>query len=415
MSTITCPHCNAENAADIKICHQCGMRLQSTEVIVCPNCQTENPAAWQQCVECGTNLHQTNVTGDRPAEPEATSQKIGNQPKSDHSAIEDELVSLEGWLGELPESSVTKQVSGEEGNELPLEKAEAGDELLDWLQDLEPTGDDKAIKDQVLGLESEDSSGALPDWVTELSPKQDDLSDVDELESLADWLAEPDEVARPEHEEPSQLHQTTPLTEYHEIDGIPKQLVSDELPDWLKQESLLGDHSFEEDEAKPPVTDPLPKDVFTPTEPLPLSEKDESEPSLSPPSGEESETHGAEVVAAAAIPTPSAEDEGDWYSKLADTDLESALDEMLGIEDETTKQLLDDDSLDFIDPSLATDDLAPTIGPKVEGEADLGSAEIPIWLQALKPEELSDQAGKEEPVESSGVFAGLSKCLCSSN
>ena len=52
---VTCPNCQASNAAGAKFCASCGTSLAPPGV-VCANCQAENPQGAKFCASCGTSL-----------------------------------------------------------------------------------------------------------------------------------------------------------------------------------------------------------------------------------------------------------------------------------------------------------------------------------------------------------------------
>jgi membrane protease subunit (stomatin/prohibitin family) len=52
---VTCPNCNAANAAGAKFCASCGTSLAPPSV-KCANCQADNPEGAKFCASCGTSL-----------------------------------------------------------------------------------------------------------------------------------------------------------------------------------------------------------------------------------------------------------------------------------------------------------------------------------------------------------------------
>ncbi len=256
--------------------------------------------------------------------------------------------------------------------------------LTDWLDELEDKPaqaaekiGDRASPAAAAPAEAESKSPGdsddLLDWLKDLEPARDEEGGAVAANVEGDDLPQTGE-----------LPITQPLHKYHEMDGIPDLLAHEALPEWL--------HSPVEVKPKPrPHSD---DDEFVPADDwLGMNESESQEEPTAPEESAAQEEQAA-----------------DWYADLADSDLEGALDAMLASTEDVAPAQSGDEWLDLVDelPIPAQKGAPKETALKRGDEADqINAAEIPGWLQTLRPEALGYDDSGREGVEGGGPLAGL--------
>lgn len=328
--------------------------------ITCPSCKADNPVDARICEDCGTSL-------------------LG------YDAIEDNHLAPD-----KPAASETEQ-------------------LLDWLKDLDPAGERSDQESSKSGdiSEVDTESDSLAGWLAELSSQKEDWGDVEDGEEITGWLDEAEDVNETQETEPPKLAQTSPLTDYHEIEGIPEQLASLDLPDWLKKEQPAAKRSFEEYESAPGSPELPPESQVRSSAALQPDRSEDLSPELSSSEPQDRSTPEEVLEIKDELPSDTHEEPADWYAELAITDVESALDELLDDRGEPAEGIPSDEWMDLVD-EISESEVEPVVKSSfLEETTDLADSDIPDWLESLKPEELVDPAAVDRPAETSGPLIGL--------
>ncbi len=328
--------------------------------ITCPHCKADNPADALVCEDCGTSLFSHDAINDNQLEPDE------------------------------PAANETEQ-------------------LLDWLKDLEPANErsEQASAKAADISEGETESDTLADWLAELSSQKEDWEDVEDREAITGWFDGTEDIYEERDSEPLKLDQTAPLSEYHEVEGIPEQLASSDLPDWLKQEQPFEESSFEEYESLPEEPELWTDDGVQPGTELQSVGGEVVPPEFSSSEPEDKSTSDEFPELKDKVPSENTEGPADWYSELAFTDVESALDELLDEQGKPAGDILSDQWMDLVDEIPESEDEPVAKSSFLEETTDLSDSEIPDWLESLKPEELVDPAAVDQPAEKSGPLIGL--------
>ncbi len=331
---------------------------------------------------------------------------------SDFESPAAEEADEEDWLADLSEgepetTGPSFSVVEEESQELEKEEEVEGD-LPDWLSDM-PSYDTKILSDldeeadetDDIFAELEDSglssAGALPDWLSDVAPAEEepeleeaaeepeddgypdwlsDLPDDDTFEEEdldsdgdTDWLAalaldEPWPETADEEEIVAQIDELeTPEPEptgpSQELKGVPKELVGSDIPDWMQEDM--------------------------------------------PPSGPALEDTGEEYPFGLGESEIPAGELPDWLQEMKPAELETPSEEP-GYQIDFSSVETQDEWQDILENMPA----APNVMP---GGAELSEGEIPAWLQALKPRDLSETEDEldeiDEPPETEGPLTGL--------
>jgi hypothetical protein len=359
----------------------------------------------------------------------------------DTAGLEDE--DLPDWLGEIghQEMAADAKTDGEEGpleemtlSQSPVEatptEAEeivetAQDELAELLRELAPRGtgvltpleeevEDDALAAEMdeLGADSTALAGEVPAWLAELSEEVEPTIFAQEVE-FEEKGAEPEDGI-PAEDEPDLIDLEPELPESL---GGTGELAADEVPEWLAALAMPDDWPQLADEeiiaeivSDEKGEDFLPETVTPgPEQPSPeLSgvPKELARPGLPEWMGDEpseptSEDEFSDDIAPLAVDEPP-----DWLQEL------SASEAQTEPVPDGDKQLIDAKETGAEWQALL-DGLPP---PEQEGAtakqplAELTEAEIPPWLQALRPREFEveiEEPSVNEPVETEGPLAGL--------
>jgi hypothetical protein len=460
MAENRCPMCGKPNTPDLEVCQYCGARLVPLISETPPQEQPATPPEDSTPEETFihpehgspdwlSDLRQEGSEEDLSAEYQASSDEeapdwlSGLRPdaeevpegeweaegESDLGADESDWLQRihpgeEGSVSQDAEEAKDEQRVGEDagspadfGAEEPFSEYE---KELDWL----------GAPEQEVGSENEPEE--LPDWLRQATPFEEEPEPEPAAEGeLPDWLAELSEEPSTGSESPAEwLTETTPDEEEPE----PEPAAEGELPDWLaesREEPSLETETPPEwlVEAAPSEEEPAPEPAAeseelsdwiselgeepSPETETPLEWREEvgqaqDEPSLEPATAEESQ----------AVPEWLSSEESESLKHLVE-DLEEGepqADEMAPLgsveEEDLTGILSEELSVDWLSPEPAGEER----GEGEESESDLAQAEIPSWLEAMRPIEdaapsIPVEEEDEERVEIAGPLAGLSGIL----
>ena len=323
-------------------------------------------------------------------------------------------------------------------------------------------------------VDSEDTSQPIadesdtPDWLaslgeetTDISPQEEEAQPADEIE-LPDWIAS---LGEEDTEAPSQEEPVKPVaegelpdwisslgeegTEITSEEEIEQPIAEDELPDWVSSSGVEGtEATYQEEPVQPATEDELPDWISS------LGEESAEEPSQEPvqPAAEgelpdwvsSPAEESAEVVSQEDTIQPTTEsDLPDWLTLPGEEapEVSPEAETELPFEQIETPAAIPDEAVEersaapaFVDDEgepLSTDDVdaifsmdmpdwlsesapegeVPEVSADTE-EDDLRPADLPDWVQAMRPVEsviagTEGQPLEEQPVEEEGPLAGL--------
>ena len=317
--------------------------------------QAESATDWLASLgEESTESVQEPETPQPAAEDEVPDWATSALPEDEAQPV-GESEELPDWLSSLD----SEETSQEEGEAAPTaestETAQPGteDEVPDWVSSLGGTGSEK---DSQQTNEESAAVSDVPDWASQTVEENGEIAAQEEPQpavegELPDWLSSLGDEETPQEED-----ELAPPAESIES---AQPVAEDEMPDWL---SSISEGATETEQAVEPVEAPVP----TPAEPV-----DESEQAI-----------------------PFVDDEGE---PISTEDMESIF------------------SMDMPDWLSGSDEAAEeAVAPSAEGVpgGDLETAELPSWVQAMRPVEsvISETEGgpaEEQPIEERGPLAGL--------
>jgi len=360
-----------------------------------------------------------------PAEPEEPEEEVAPpvaevEPAPAPAEVPDwlrDIAPAEPAEPEEPEEEVAPPVA-------EVEPAPAPAEVPDWLRDIapaepaEPEEPEEEVAPPVAEVEPAPAPAEVPDWLRDIAPAEPEEPEeevappVAEVEpapapaEIPDWLRD---IAPAAPEEPEE-EVAPPVAE---VEPAPAPA---EVPDWLRDIAPAAPEEPEE-EVAPPVAEvepaPAPAEIpdwlrdIAPAEPAP-------EEKVAPPV--------AEVE-----PAPAPAEVPDWLRDIAPA--EPAAEEVKAEAKETISPFLDTTTpvapessgwLTELQPETepSTDARVPVfkqplpLEPEIEAaeKAGLVRAEIPAWLEAMRPSEAAEVA-LEGPVETEGLLEGLRALL----
>jgi hypothetical protein len=225
MADLRCPHCNSLNPGDAEKCWNCESPLRPEET----SSSESDSFDWLSDLRGGS----ATGTEDQGAEAEEIN-------------LDDE--STPDWLKRIRERSQIEQTF-----DLSEEPA-AGDDLPDWLKDLqnEPLGETAAAPSEEDTIPPPAGSFESQDWFQGLSTFSSEKEQPAEDEGIPQWLLEDSEQSQPSASEKPEVDQSLPdwlSEEKTETAGDETAAFQrEELPDWLLEETG-------EIEIKPPTSD----------------------------------------------------------------------------------------------------------------------------------------------------------------
>ena len=313
-------------------------------------------------------------------------------------------------------------VSDEQAEQLDEEVELDASELPEWLFGSDTEAPETAVEEESPLPSSLETAplekpvvGNVPDWLTNATESPDDVPLSNQLtdEELPDWMKEPSAA---EAEPAPSIAESTPDPDT-------------ELPDWMVEQADDTDAQPAAESIEGKIPDWL---LTADDAESPSSSTEESSADGIPDwmSGEEDEE--AQVSTILAEPDP---EEPDWISGLETEDIDWPIPDA-----ETPGGDLEPDWLESIGdeniPELTSNDLAPTGDdlfkidrltellkdedalqipePMGEEQDGLAPADLPGWLEAMRPVESSaegDSTVEQGPTEQTGPLAGLSGVL----
>jgi len=296
------------------------------------------------------------------------------EPEPEQEAAEDWMAQLRTPTTEEPESITepTKQAEFpdwlQEPEAPPMKPAPESEQVPDWLEEMEPPAAEAEPDEEAFPAELAPEP-EVPDWLREM-PSPAAEAELEEAPPEAeipepevpDWLREmplPDEPSAEPAEFPSPIDKAAPEEAFPEE---PDAGLAD-VPDWLREMEPVD---MEPTEAPPPTIEAAPEEIFAP------------EPETPDRLGE--------------IPSPEAQEgEADEEALFADLAPEPA------------------EIPDWLQELGTPEEEVPIVLPlPAELAEGLAHAEIPGWLEALRPRPVTDEAAiEEEPEETEGLLKGL--------
>lgn len=385
---IYCPNCGTANRDGSGFCNQCGNRLAGGSRTACPSCGSDNPIENIFCNSCGAKLAPL-VTKGVEEKPGVKGFSLPSKPIEDAPLPEAEDVPGEGvtdaeeddipdWLARLRAST------NDEGGAASEERAETVPE---------------PPADQPIESAGGDAGEEAPEWLAQLTKTEPAASEV-----------EP-EVETPPHQEEMAAETEAPAPEVIEEPALAEPLAAEPSVEDAAG-ALLGAAvvaAAEDVAVKPPD-----------------QESAEEIPSEAAPPEQESAAV-SEPAEPAEITAPVSEADKDslaaWMQQEGPVILES--DEEDDGEEEIIVFKPEKAAVEPLPPSeipawlepLAPEGAArpeemgaaftPPGKPSPE-EVGLERAEIPDWIEALRPgSKMEAEQVPEEPVEAGGILGGM--------
>jgi hypothetical protein len=306
------------------------------------------------------------------------------EPKEPETSPESfEAVELPEWLQDLgpleTEARVTSTEAAPEEEAAEEMPAPAPAEVPDWPREMEPQ-EEPAFAEAAPEEEAAEEAPApaeVPDWLREMEPLEEAApAEAPPAEEIAEEVPAPAPA-----EVPDWLREMEPPEEAAPAEAPPAEGIAEEVPaevpDWMKEKAPPEEAS---PEAVPPSAPPfvsLPSAEMVETPEWP-EEAAPSEKTPPPPLQVEPSVEGE----AAEIP--------DWLTEL-----------------ETEPSQPPPPRTPVFEEVAPTPPSSKAKIEAVEPEG-LARAEIPGWLEALRPsDEKAAAAAKEEPVETEGLLEGL--------
>jgi hypothetical protein len=324
-----------------------------------------------------------------------------------------------GWNADFEAESAPRAESAED--ETPFDT-----ELPAWLQGADETPKDESESGLPAWISSEEpapaseseevtppaSEGDLPNWLASLGEETEEAAPQQEAEqpavqSTTDWLAslggETTEAA-PEQEAPqpaaeSDVPDWISLLDEKSSEGISQPeaeetAATEEMPDWL---ASIGEESSEspQEDAQPAGESETPDWLSALGEVSAATEGEETAETEQPV--EEPEISALEEGEAAV--------EGEVTSAFVD-------DEGKPISAEDVEAIFSMDMPDWLsDTEGVVEGKPPTTSAEAQGD-DLRPADLPSWVQAMRPvesviSETEGESAEEQPMEQRGPLAGL--------
>jgi len=450
---IYCPKCGTANRQGSRFCNECGASLPPHTGLRCPMCGTMNPVGNVYCDKCNARL--LPAAQDQPEEEEKKEQPsrgpvkglslptIPLDEEADQEGTEPAPESGEDWLDQL-------RATADGGEEAELAAPSSPDEfedvdLPDWIAGTESPSEDE-----------EETPAEEPEWMAQLGmASQPEEPASEEAEGKPDWLAglEQEGAAQEDEAPPFAAEETYQTPDW--LAGLeaeePPQMESEaspfaaeqpaeepaEIPDWLAGlEAEEPPQAAPETETPPAAEQPAEKSAEIPDwlagleaeEPPQATPETEAE-ALLPTTGEVPDWLAA--MAGERPPQPeepppdaqervekTATDVSEWLTELepgpstpaaSGDELPPFTEEeeiVPSLEGETVPDWLAQMGSGETQDERASTERVAEPSPPSPGPEGLVPAEIPEWLEALRPSEEPESA-VEEPMETDGLLEGL--------
>lgn len=475
MDEVRCPMCGKLNPEELDTCQYCQARLKPLNISSAPEEDAEitsssasfnetpsqkkppdqTPALpewlqpdWLQSLRQGSGTDELGEIEPEDQLPDWSSEEVdpGDQEtESAESSAPEDSSEKPDWLEGLRAANQAEpETPSEQDSESTYSEEMPEDEIPDWLQRIRAR---QSSDEPELPLEEPDAESAEFLAKLRMSP------DADETDSSEQ--ADAEEAQPGPDEEDSQVPDW--LAEYAESGT---ESTPPELPDWLKSDELPAEPEDEEDSlaefpsrmtpSQPPFTEPfLEEDIEleSATE-LPAETPPDKPPFTEPVDEEEAEGEIADWLADLEIPAEQeemtslpvedeektsfafeaepVEDQPDW---LQDIEIKDGISPKEDEQDQDSELevvapfTLDEESADLIQEELPdwikeipAAEAQTEAEPSEEAAGELEPAELPTWLESMRPIEsvapsapASDEL--DQIVESSGPLAGLQGIL----
>jgi hypothetical protein len=430
---VTCPKCGTANPRGSRFCNECGEPLPLRTALRCPMCGTMNPVTNVYCEKCRARL--TPMAAPRSEESEREEARISEPlsatvPREEERERQgedsterlgeekEEEVGPQDWLAQL-RASAAEEAEEPETIDEPIEPVEIPDWLrgmgaIDAEAETEPS-EEPPPAEVPLGVEEQAPTtrppsateepiptpplvpADIPDWLQEMAPTEavepeplpeesPSVTPSPALAEIPDWLRE---MAPLETAEPEPTLEEAPPT-------MPPP-VAIEIPDWLRE---AAPPETAEEETPPAAEAALPPSPIVGVPPAPhvLKPPHEIAPEVEAPAG-------APLEAAPSTQPPMELPAEAEISEIPDWLQEMAPPEAVEPEPSAEEALPTMPPPAPTAPAFEEAALSPPLQLEIgvaEAE-ELARAEIPDWLEALRPE----AAAEREPVETEGPLEGL--------
>ncbi len=392
---IRCPKCGTINADGSRFCSNCGFKLPQTR-IRCPVCGAYNPVSNVFCEKCHARLASPDQEESEPGVEDLLS--LPTRPPDD----------VPDWLRGLLDEHGTSELSPDDLIGTAAEDiVPSPEELPDWLADLAPAEEEAPVEEPPQAEEA-----SVPDWLADLAPAEEEapVEEASQAEeaSVPDWLADlaPAEEEAPAEEPPQAEEASVPdwlagLAPAEEEAPVeePPQAEEASVPDWLAdlapaEEEAPVEEPPQAEEASVPdwLADLAPAEEEAPVEepqaevegvPAPAEEpRPEAEIPAEPEEAvdEEDEEEDEETMPPVPPAAEPQEEIPDWLKTLGEGK------EAPGGGRELPAGAVPDWLLRIKPPGTGPlPPLEEALGEKAEAEGGPARAEIPEWLQKLRP------------------------------
>jgi len=359
---IHCPKCGAANRRGSRFCNECGELLPMRTALRCPMCGAMNSIGNVYCDKCNARLLPMDAASQEEKEehkptpikgfslPTIPLEEEEEQQAMDATAVVGMEGGEESWLSQF-RTLVTEE---SEETEPVVEPSEPGEEMAgDWLSQLRASAVEKA--EEVEPVAEPVEPVEIPDWLRDMGPVGE------EGEPSPAPVKDRPAVVEPVGAEPP-VAPTSALVE---------------VPDWLRDVAP-------EEEAAPEIALP------------PMVEAEPSAPALAEVPDWLRDVVSEEEAAVAL---------GEAVSPFVDAPPAAAPDVP-----EWLAELQPEPAPPSDTAGLVFEGVAPleTLGIEAAEAAGLARAEIPDWLEAMRPkEEVAEAAAAEGLVETEGLLEGL--------
>lgn len=416
MAEVRCPMCGKPNPEDLEVCQYCQARLK-------PLIISQPPEETPKAPESHPSIDKTPSKPIKPSLPDSFQpdwlQSLRQGGGEDELSVPEQV--------EQPDWSMDEGAEGEpeeaESESLPPPAEEA--EATDWLDSLRPRSHGEReqpvlAEEPDLPSEEEQPEGEVPDWLQRVRSRQkaeEPETPPAEEDSGADEFLAGLRSKEPEQEKAP----TEPLTPEQIQRGLEEEV---EIPDWL------ADFTGSEAEAEPPgLPDWLKGQEFPPVSELPGQISPAQTSPAGQPQPEEGETPdwlaaleqsaGIEKEPGPAPEQEEAESKPEWLQEPKEPETpapEGTSEADLKVVapftfDEESADLMGEEMPDWL-KGVSQQEAPPESEAPQEKEEGLTPAELPTWLEAMRPVEaaapgppVSDE--RDRVIESSGPLAGL--------